>query len=836
MTDDARTKRQRELELLKQKIELQEGLPFLHGWPWYTWAHEFFTSTNRMNFLCAANQVSKSSTQIRKCIHWATAQDLWPILWRRRPVQFWYMYPSSKVANAEFLTKWSQFLPRGKFKDDPYYGWKAEYSKGDIVAIHFNSGVHVFFKTYKQGAEDLQTGSVDALFLDEELPEELWDELAMRVNATDGYIHMVFTATLGQDFWRQTMEPRDDETERFPTAKKWTVSLYDSQHYMDGAPSIWTDEKIAQVKAKCKTHAEFLKRVMGRFILVGGKKYEAFDATRHMKPKHPVPKDWLIWEGVDIGGGGEDINSKTHKAAICFVAVRPDFRAGRVFLGWRGDGVTTTAGDVFQKHLAMKREYKLKPIRQLYDWANKDFGTIAARAGEPFEKADKGHDKGEDIINTLFKNDMLFIYEDAELAKLAGELSTLLKTTAKNKAKDDFCFVAGTLIATPGGPRPIESLQVGDWVHTRKGPQRVLATTCHEAEVVEYIFDTGAKIACTPEHGFFVAGRGFQPIQTLTHSDTLYTLQGWQNPNVSCSGESSSDGIRKQRKDICGNILAPRQTIEKRAWKHFIEKSGKLLMVISQRGTLSTTSTETQETIAWQTLTASLKTNTQPCTCESGLKTTPERTCGILRRPDERPPYGIAHLPGEDGIPCRRRLRMQSVLRESVLVHLAGVSSPLWMPKPKHVSVQMPARQKLAGILGRTISRASAAFARSLSLLIDTRKQKPVLLPARLLSEGRPLGKAPVYNITVEHAHEYFANGVLVSNCDAFRYAVTTIPWDFSYLTGEVVTPEEVPEEPLNTKQKEIAERRKAFEGGGKDAAARAVEEEFDEWNDAYGG
>jgi hypothetical protein len=64
--------------------------------------------------------------------------------------------------------------------------------------------------------------------------------------------------------------------------------------------------------------------------------------------------------------------------------------------------------------------------------------TIASRAGESFVKAEKGMISGGGRLNTLFKYDMLFIYEDGELAKLGGELATLLKKTAKNKAKDDF--------------------------------------------------------------------------------------------------------------------------------------------------------------------------------------------------------------------------------------------------------------------------------------------------------------------------------------------------------------------------------------------------------------
>lgn len=36
-------------------------------------------------------------------------------------------------------------------------------------------------------------------------------------------------------------------------------------------------------------------------------------------------------------------------------------------------------------------------------------------------------------------------------------------------------------------------------------------------------------------------------------------------------------------------------------------------------------------------------------------------------------------------------------------------------------------------------------------------------------------GVAAVYNLTVEDAHEYFANGILVSNCDAWRYSLINV-------------------------------------------------------------
>lgn len=422
------------VEARERSAQWEYGLPHLYGWKWYAWAREFFESDVKMNFLCAANQISKSSTQIRKCIHWATEEELWPKLWAQKPNQFWYLYPTKDVATIEFHTKWKLFLPRGKMMDDPKYGWKPEFDKGKITAIHFLSGVSVYFKTYAQDTGHLQTGTVFAIFCDEELPLEHYDELIFRISATDGYFHMVFTATLGQDFWRQVMEPEEGEVSPLPEARKQTVSLYESMYFEDGTPSHWTEERIKIVENRCKDKNEVLKRVYGRFVVAReGLKYSQFDIKRHMKKYHPVPRDWLIWSAVDGGSGG-----KAHPAGILFLAVSPDYKRGRVFQAWRGDNVgDTTAGDVFDKYMQMKQEGRINPIEQIYDPGYKDFVVIAERKGESFTKANKDHEVGEEIVNVLFKNDMLHIYEGPELRKLATELSTLRKATLKKNAKDN---------------------------------------------------------------------------------------------------------------------------------------------------------------------------------------------------------------------------------------------------------------------------------------------------------------------------------------------------------------------------------------------------------------
>ena len=145
MSDLDFTSKQAELALIQRRLELQELLPHRYGMPWYTWAYEFYVSRNKMNFLCAGNQVSKSSTQIRKCIEWATNTELWPELWPdtlSKPNAFWYFYPSKDVIDDEFKLKWMQFLP--KDKEHPVYGWQEFRDRGKVVRIEFKSGMTVF--------------------------------------------------------------------------------------------------------------------------------------------------------------------------------------------------------------------------------------------------------------------------------------------------------------------------------------------------------------------------------------------------------------------------------------------------------------------------------------------------------------------------------------------------------------------------------------------------------------------------------------------------------------------------------------------------------------------
>lgn len=429
---------ERELKELEELVRFKEGLPHLLGQKFYPWARRVWDSNNREIFVCSANQVGKSSIAIRKNIRLATDPSLWPKFWPNlpqgnKPNLFWYFYPTMPVAHTEFETKWEPiFLPRGEFRKHPQYGWEPEFEKGLISKIRFNSGVQIQFKAYSQKVKDLQTATVYHVTSDEELPVEFLPEVKARLNATDGLYLMVFTATLGQLYWQQTMEPSTKSEEKHPDALKIQVSLFDSKFFDDGSASHWTDQKIKAAIANCPTDAEIQRRVYGRFVKASGLLYEAFSIEKNMCDPRSVPRDWSVWSGVDVGSGGQS----GHPASIVFVACSEDFKQGRVFRAWRGDGIPTTATDIIEKYRELKKGLVL--TNQSYDFAAADFFTVASRLGEAFSPANKRREAGIGLLNTLFKTGMLKIErDDPELEKLVQELCSIGVNDNKRKSLDD---------------------------------------------------------------------------------------------------------------------------------------------------------------------------------------------------------------------------------------------------------------------------------------------------------------------------------------------------------------------------------------------------------------
>ncbi len=432
MSEKSRAELLEEAKKLQRELEIKEELPHLFRIKKYRWMLQYEASNNKMKFICAGNQVGKSTIQIIHAIDLATDKKKWKKFFKKRePQVFWYIYPSKAKIQEEFKEKWvTENLPKGSMKEHHIYGWEKFNIDGEFAGIKFNSGVSIYFKSWGM---DLQAGTADYIFADEELPEDIYPELAMRTTATDGSFSMVFTATLNQAFWFDVMERRGKPDERFPQAFKLQVSMeHDCRFFADGTPSHFTEEVINKRKNSIGDPTEIERRIHGRFVSAKGKKFVSFNKIKNVKPKMIIPRDWDYFAGVDIGAGGKDC----HPAAISIIAVRPDYRYARLVKFWRGgkDKHTDTS-DILNQYVKMSAG--LPMTKAFYDWHSKEFFIRAQKAGIPFEKAEKSHTVGDDLLNILFKNQMLDLEEGEQIVDLIQEIESLRHDKRKTDAIDD---------------------------------------------------------------------------------------------------------------------------------------------------------------------------------------------------------------------------------------------------------------------------------------------------------------------------------------------------------------------------------------------------------------
>ena len=388
--------------------------------------------------LCAANQIGKSSVAIRRNICDATEPERWKSLWGldKPPGMFWYFYPDQGTVNREFETKWLEWLPNGAGERDRQCGWKAigGNRSRDISGIKFNSGVSLYFLTYTKRAASLQASTVHQVTADEELPLHLYDELILRLTRTKGVFNSVFTPTLNQAFWQEVFETN----RRLPLAYKRMVSMYDCLQYEDGTPSeFFTLDTIRDIESKCKSQEEIDRRVHGKFVKEGGRRFSGFSVLDNVKDRTPIPDDWSYYAGIDPGSGG----LTGHPAAVVICALSPDCRRGAVVDCWRGDDVETASKDILDAYIKLKGNRHI--TLAVYDWQAKDFEITSSRLGYGFVKANKARELGIDTLNMLFKARVLDVQrdvgDDGEMEKLITELNLARanKGAMFAKKKDD---------------------------------------------------------------------------------------------------------------------------------------------------------------------------------------------------------------------------------------------------------------------------------------------------------------------------------------------------------------------------------------------------------------
>lgn len=124
----------------------------------------------------------------------------------------------------------------------------------------------------------------------------------------------------------------------------------------------------------------------------------------------------------------------------------------------------------------------------------------------------------------------------------AGIIISLLLTglpTSAHARGGGGCFVAGTLVATPHGPVPIEDLRRGDPLLAFTGSGAVLPTVLrsvitHPVDEYRLIKTERAQLLVTPEHPFYLGAGTFKTVAVLQAGDVLHAYDGavWSDERI----------------------------------------------------------------------------------------------------------------------------------------------------------------------------------------------------------------------------------------------------------------------------------------------------------------
>lgn len=105
-------------------------------------------------------------------------------------------------------------------------------------------------------------------------------------------------------------------------------------------------------------------------------------------------------------------------------------------------------------------------------------------------------------------------------------------TASKKECKNKNCFVAGTLVTTSEGQKPIEDIKIGDRVLSEKENtnqvsfKNVTNTFVNETSELEHIHVNGETITATPNHPFYVDKLGWRLADALRAGDVLVLSNG----------------------------------------------------------------------------------------------------------------------------------------------------------------------------------------------------------------------------------------------------------------------------------------------------------------------
>lgn len=360
-------------------------------------------------------------------------------------------------------------------------------------------------------------------------------------------------------------------------------------------------------------------------------------------------------------------------------------------------------------------------------------------------------------VTPYFEAGNVFIPEDSAAPWVPHYVSELLEFPAGSH--DDQCFVAGTKVATLFGDKPIEKIKAGEMVLTPFGLKRVLFSGKTGTRNVISKFG----VTATPDHPFITRDAEIKAFQTVEEEECIkLKYRNLINPILQRRLRSTALPIVSWDRGSITLASLPRTKAGKlrkgSMWLYGNSSLGKLCLKgfisIIRTATLSITN------LAILSVYHGMNTARKLITKLKGSKNILTR-CGRLQV------HGIEAKKEEVGIASM----LKKGFRPFINVSVRFVAPFLRQKVQTEGSAQESVKPNTDGITSVIRSQKNAKSVVKSSLPSRVEAENPELHAPELVAESWG-GIEPVYNLCVSDVHMFFANGVLVHNCDATTQAL----------------------------------------------------------------
>lgn len=348
----------------------------------------------------------------------------------------------------------------------------------------------------------------------------------------------------------------------------------------------------------------------------------------------------------------------------------------------------------------------------------------------------------DEVINLIYDGKIKYHFSENKLTDTGyikhwesmymGEQETQMgiKTMSWMSTNNDdhFCLSRDTMIMSDKGEKRIDEIMAGDMVDTRDGLKEVERSweTKRQARTITAYLDNGRYIRGTREHKI-MTDKGWKEMGDLEINDKIECYQ-----KKYLIRESFLEGIPKAKEGQKGHIIRPMENISSKASRDCMWRYGKIISAIFQKVSSYIIKTEIRLTIAliiWLALIGN---------------------------------FIKANMPRKDG-------KMIFLGKEDWKTLIEKENYPIFGERAKREKNGI-ASMRIERWYWKAQDHLSALSAKEGAIQRAGMGENSVHQDAVIVGWHENYGKESVWNLTVKDKHEYYANGILVSNCHATNY------------------------------------------------------------------